>query len=224
MDARPIPGQIVLDQQPAVRAHVVRERLRDRAAVEDVRPVFGDRAQRLGEVALDDAIGDRQEDARAWGDRAAAQEDGRGARKAREDREVQAKDETGVPIGLESLRGQRDGRLHHGLAGQRAEARVGQTQPGHDAGDADGPMADLVVFALHGRPAVLARRSAVGQQRVHVGPRRQRRAQTEVDDHLASSVMDHHRAHAPRAAHPRLHHTDRPRGGHRGVDGVAAAP
>jgi hypothetical protein len=42
-----------------VLAHVVRERLRDRAAVEDVRPVFGDAAQCLGKIALDDAIGDR---------------------------------------------------------------------------------------------------------------------------------------------------------------------
>src|SRR5882672_5530029 len=58
VDARSIPGQIVLDEQPAVLAHVVRERLRDRAAIEDVGPVFGDAAQRLGEVALDDAIGD----------------------------------------------------------------------------------------------------------------------------------------------------------------------
>lgn len=101
---------------------------------------------------------------------------------------------------------------------------MGETQPGHDAGDANRPVADLVLFVLHRWPSVLTLRPLLGQQCVHIGPCGQRSPQTEVDDNLLAVVMNDHGAHAARATHPGLHHADRPRGSHGGVDGVAAAP
>src|SRR5262249_32986813 len=64
---RLVCGEILLEQNSAVRAHVRRERLRDVPPVEHIRPELRDQAKGLPEVALHDAIGHGEKRARTRG-------------------------------------------------------------------------------------------------------------------------------------------------------------
>ena len=218
-----VAGQVLAPDEAGVGGHVVHDGLRDGAAIERVRPVLGDQLQAAREIGIAHAIC-REHARRPMDPRAVAQVILRRHRVRRELLHELGVVEGEIPVGLEAVAGQRNGRGQDVAQRHRAVALQGQGQAGDGPGHGDGAVAVLVGGILRARPREEAVRDAaddlvdrlVRGQRGHA-------VEVERDGLAALGQVDEHRAGAGDGGHERLHHRHREGGGHGGVHGVAAA-
>ena len=206
-----------------MRGHLVVDRLRERAAVERVRPLARDQRETPGEIRVCDALAGLER--RRPVDRAAVPEVGARALGERAELlDVARGRERLVPVRHEALARERDrrgedvGELHGAVALER------QREPGDRPGHRDRPVAVLVRRALDARPGEEPVGDAADQPKHPlVGARRRDAVEVQRDRLAALLEVDEHRARACDRGHEGLDHRHRERGRDGGVHGVAPA-
>ena len=221
---RPVRGQVLLPDRPAVRRHLGGDALGHLALVEAVRSVAGDELQRACVIALHHRLAYR---------RGVAAGEVRLPRRRVALHDLPAADQRQHEVvpDREPVAGQPDRRQQRLLQAHRAPALEGRRQTRRRPRHRDRRVAVHVGPVLHQRPRVAAREpqpARIGTVRpslqlVHVRTGRGRRPHAEVHRAgLARGEAGDQQPTAAHAVHERLQHAHREGRGHGRIHGVAA--
>ena len=211
-----IGGEIVRGDPAAAGFEVGRDPQGQLAAVEIIRPVFGKRAQGLGQSAERKiAFGLRRH--------AARQVKARRLVVAAQIRHRQRHLQHREPAHRQAAVGKSDRRAEQPVEAEPPQARRRARETPDGAGHGDRPVADLVPPIGHARKA----HDALGHGRIEgivIAADRRRQHALKVEDMraLLGGDPDHQIARAAEPAHPGLDHAERKGGRDRGVDRIAA--